>query len=488
MRRCSRTSSSASLRAAAASLALALALASCREAPAPNLLLIVSDTLRADALSCYGGPARTPNICSLAERGALFERSWANGAWTLPSSVALFTGQHPNGFARSAAAEKNDFYLVDEAEELLAESLAARGYRRVAFVENQVVLRPQALQGFEVPPVWEKDWLRANHESWAARAGFDLRDFRYNQIAAPLKFLREEARSPFFALVWIMDPHAVYAPERRFASSLPFDFSQLPHPPDYYARLAASDVPKNDWLDFNRLAPEMSQAEIDFTRLLYHTEVESVDERVGLLLHALELAGLRDRSIVVFTSDHGEGFREHGLVFHSDRRLYEEFVRVPWIAAGPGIAAGRRYALPVSHLDLMPTLRELLGLPRHEAHQGRSLAALLRGEPALPPPAVQYISGNSRRHGYAALVDGRHKLLLEPDGPRLYDLEADPGETRDLAAQVPERAAALVARIEELTQEDERRRQARAARADAETLRRIESETLEELRALGYAE
>ncbi len=483
---CSRRYATARVLAAAAALAaLAFGLAACRETPA-NLLWIVSDTLRADALSCYGGRARTPNICSLAERGALFERSWSNAPWTLPSSVAMFTGQHPNGFARSGAAEKNDFYFVDAGEELLAESLAARGYQRVAFVENQIVLRPQVLQGFELRPVWDKDWLQQDHEAWAARTGFDLRDFRYNQIAAPLKFLRQEARPPFFALVWIMDPHAIYAPDRRFASTLSFDFSQLPHPPDYYARLAAADVPKHAWLDFNTLAASMSQTEIDFVHLLYLTEVESVDERVGWLLHELEASGVRENTFVVFSSDHGEGFREHGMVFHSDRRLYEEFVRVPWIIAGPGIASRRRISQPVSHLDLMPSLRELLGLPPYDAHQGRSLAALLRGSTAELPPATHYISSKARRKGYAALIAGETKLLLEPAGPRLYDLAADPGETRNLAAQQPERVAQLRARVEELTAEDERRREARAARVDAETLERAETETLEQLRELGY--
>jgi choline-sulfatase len=468
-------------------IALAVALASCRSSP-PNLLFIVSDTLRADMLSCYGGPARTPNICSLAQRGALFERSYANAAWTLPSSVAIFTGQHPNGFARRGAAEKNDFYLVDDSEELLAEALVARGYRAVAFVENQVVLRPQVLQGFEVKPVWKSDWLRENHAAFAARTGFDVSDFRYNQIAAPIRFLRSEAREPFAVLVWIMDPHATYSPERRFASTVDFDFSLLPQPPDYYARLAAADVPKNEWLDFNRLAPSMSEAEIEFVRLLYRTEIESVDERVGWLLAELERGGRRGSTLVVFSSDHGEGFLEHGMVFHSDKRLFEEFVRVPLLVAGPGIERGRRHADPVSHLDLLPTLRELLGLPPCASDQGRSLAKLLRGEVDALPAAAHYISGNSRAKGYAALVAEGHKLLLDPEGARLYDLALDPGEQRDVAAQKPELAARLRAALDAATAEDERRLAARASRADAELLERTEAETLEQLRALGYVQ
>lgn len=453
----------------------------------PNLLLIVSDTLRADALSCYGGPARTPNICSLAERGALFERAWSNGAWTLPSSVAILTGQHPNGFARSGGqADKNGFYYVDAGEELLAESLGARGYQAVAFVENQVVRRPQVLQGFEERPVWDQEWLKRDHGAWAAAEGFDTSDFRYDQIAASVRYLRQEARPPFFALVWIMDPHAVYQPERRFASSLAFDYSKLPHPPDYYARLAAPDVPKNEWLDFTRLAPAMSQTEIDFVHLLYRTEVESVDERVGFLLRELEGRGLRDDTLVVFLSDHGEGFREHGMVFHSDKRLYEEFVRIPLLVAGPGIPGGRRLAEPVSHVDLLPTLRELLSLPRREGLPGRSLAALLRGSSRELAPAPQYISGISRRNGYAALVEGRHKLLLLQGTPKLFDLASDPGEARDLAAEEPGRVVELRARIDAFGAEDERRRRERAGRVDAETLKRAEGETLQQLRELGY--
>jgi arylsulfatase A-like enzyme len=149
---------------------------------------------------------------------------------------------------------------------------------------------------------------------------------------------------------------------------------------------------------------------------------------------------------------------------------------------------GRRYADPVSHLDLLPTLRELLGLPAKASDQGRSLAGLLRGEVDALPETTHYISGNSRVEGFAAIVGEGHKLLLESGRARLYDLVADPGERSDVAAQKPELAARLRAAIDAAMAEDARRLAAFASRADAAALARAEQETLEALRELGYVE
>ncbi len=466
--------------------------ASCAPPPPPNVLLLVSDTLRADALSCTGGPARAPHLCRLAESGVLFENAYSNGSWTLPASVALLTGKYASVFARvgEELADKNDFLFVPGEEELLAERLAERGYQAVAFVENELALKPRSFQGFRVHDLQDLGQLRRAYGGFALAHGIDVSDYRYLQLLPSLRYLLEEARESFFAVSWIMDPHAVYHPPPRFAATLEVDPARLPHPPDFYTRLAARANEARGWLDLNQLAPGMSEVELDWLRALYHKEVESVDERAGLLLDALEQRGLRERTYVIFTSDHGEGFREHGKVFHADPWFYQEFVRVPLIVAGPGIPAGRRVARAVSHVDLVPTLRDLLGVAGLEGLQGASLRGLLLEGVDLVPERIQYAVGNgtARGTGHGALVDGRYKLVLRPEGNELYDLEADPGERRDLAAREPERLRALEERAAALHAENEARRQALGPLGDAEELERAGAETREELRALGYVE
>jgi choline-sulfatase len=470
---------------------LLLALA-CAPPPPPSLLLLVSDTLRADALSCTGGPARAPHLCRLAERGVLFENAYSNGSWTLPASVSLLTGKYASVFARVGAelADKNDFLFVPRQEVLLAERLAERGYETRAFVENELALKPRSFQGFRIHDLQDLAGLRRDYGRFALERGIDVSDYRYLQLLPALRYLLEEARESFFAVVWIMDPHAVYHPPPRFAATLEVDRARLPHPPDFYTRLAAREDPARGFLDLNQLAPGMTEYELEVLRALYHKEVESVDERAGLLLGALEERGLGERTTVVFTSDHGEGFREHGKVFHADPWFYQEFVRVPLILAGPGLPAGRRVARPVSHLDLVPTLAELLAVDGLAGLQGASLLGLLQGGADPFPERVQYVVGNgtARGAGIGALVDGRYKLVLRPEGNELYDLEADPGERRDLSAREPERLRALEGRAAALFAENEARRQALGPLGEAGELERAGAETREELRALGYAE
>ncbi len=473
--------------AAAVGVALVGGLPGCAEPPPTNLLLIVSDTLRADALSCYGGTAATPNLCGLAAEGALFERAYGNGPWTLPAAVALLTGSHASVHERPPASEGDGrgFYYVNEEERLLAERLRERGYRVLAFVENEMVLRPNALQGFELREVFEPRIPAA--QAIRDAIGIDLSDYRYKRILPILNHLLVEAEGPFFALQWIMDPHAVYFPPRRFLDAVPVDPAELPHPPIYYARLESKSNPERETRNLNKLAPTLSEAELRFVEELYLREVESMDERVGYILEALRRRGLRDRTLVVFTSDHGEGFGEHGRYLHSGRWLYEEFVHVPLIAAGPGVAPGLRIGQPVSHVDLVPTLAELLGVPAPEGLQGSSLAALLEGR-SDEAHRTPYIADTARQRGYEALVDGRYKLIVRPEGDELYDLSQDDGERRDLAGARPELLASLRRRLAEVRADNEARRRENAALGDAETLRDTARETRDQLEALGYAE
>lgn len=435
-----------------------------------NVVLVVSDTLRADALSCYGGSARTPNLCALAERGTLFENAYSAAPWTLPSIVSLFTGAPPSAFSDRPIGEPAAVYHVPDGETLLSEALAERGYTLRFDVENRVTLRANVFQGFEPLP--------------DPRPVHDIEDPRAVRMERVLEFLSSPPR-PFFLVRWFLDPHAPYAPPPSRLAPLERLAEGLPHPLSFYASLGQKQAA-------NRLddhAPSFSPDEIRLLRALYDAEVEWMDDLVGRMIDMMVLRGLLQRSIVVFTSDHGESFGEHGMFLHG-HSLSEELLRVPLIVTGPGIQAGQRVTQLVSLADLVPTLRELLGVPTPPDGDPRaSFAPLLRGGAAADERVVYAGSAKQAQRGVDALVAGTSKLVALPDGRFvLYDLAADPGETRDLAAERPDEVAALRERLDGIrfASEDQRRRRL-AERSPAE-LEQDRRDTERELRALGYVE
>ncbi len=486
----SRATPLASRGAGAACIALIGALLACGDDARPtNLLWIVSDTLRADSLHCYGGRAHAPNICGLADSGVLFESAYSTASWTLPSAATLFTGNSPRVYAHADASGNvtGDVYHVNDDEVLLAEELGERGYAVHAFVENPMALRANAMQGFDFshwPEVTEQAETRAAIEE---QIGTHFNDIRYQNTINLLHLILHREPEPFFALLWTLDPHAVYRPPEHIRVPRVPKASELRHPPIYYARLGTPGNQDEDVLDLNEVGPELNDTERQVVRMLYDLEVQSIDERVGMVLRALQLRDALEHTLIVFTADHGEAFDEHGAFMHR-HHLYDELVRVPLVIQGPGVAPGRRVVEPVSHLDLEPTLRELMGVEPREGVDGRSFAFLLRGERGDATPSRPEMHDHLPDGPWEAIVDAAHKLILRPDGRReLYDLRRDPGEQTDLAAGHPDIVDRLSAHLATRRAALETRRSANAARIPAERLRALREETAEQLRALGYA-
>jgi choline-sulfatase len=431
-------------------------------------LLFVTDTLRTDALSCYGGPAHTPQICGLAERGVLFEAAYANGPWTPPSAVSIFTGNYPTAYVNlaPAAGEASSFWVSDD-ELLLGEALRESGYDVRLGSGSPLVADSNALQGFERLP--EPAGPVDPSIAGAAKAG---------------QYLRTRGGSPFFLLEWVMDPHAPYE-ARGVLDRLEVDASRLPEPLEFYTNLGHQQP-----LRMRDYTPRMSAYEVDVLRRLYLAEVERVDEKFGILMRELDSAGLRESTYVVFTSDHGEGFGEHRVFLHGVS-FYNELVRVPLIVAGPGIARGMRVRTPVSLVDLMPTLRDLLAVECLNDPQGRSFRRLLDdagGEEATGH--AHYLAGPVRLSGgLDALVDGEYKLIAMLNGSaELYHLSDDPGELRNLAAERPAVVARMRADLDRIRGEkDERWRRNFAHQTEEERLE-VHEQALEGLRELGYVE
>lgn len=388
-----------------------------------NLVLITVDTLRADRVGPYGGaPAIAPTLTALARRGVTFLDATAHAPLTLPSHASILTGRYPPAHG----VRDNGGFPLPETIVTLAERLRDAGYHTSAFVSSFVLARPSGLaQGFELY-VDRFDTRRA-HVTLSAleRPG--------PEVAAEAAQWIARAPEPFFLWVHVYDPHAPYEAPPAFRSRFP-------------------DSP-------------------------YDAEVATSDWAVGQVLDAIPAAA-RDRTFVVATADHGEGLGEHGEAEHGIF-LYEATLRVPLIMAGAGLPAGRTVREQVRHVDILPTVLELLRVPAASPCDGVSLAGLAKGgrRREAPPSFAESLYG-SLHFGWSelrAVRDGEWKYIDAPER-ELYDLRADPGERTNVYAKKPELAAGL-----------DRSLAALAGPASAPAAQpAVDAATAERLRSLGY--
>jgi len=420
------------------------------------VLLVVVDTLRSDHVGAYGHVRdTTPALDALAARGLRFERAYATAPWTKPSVASILTGLHSDGHGIAGIRDVLGRRLTTLAERLRAEGYATYG------VVSHVILRSQDGfgQGFDV---YLQDQARGH--AHVSTPGVT------RQAVGLLRRAAREKR-PFLLFVHYFDPH--------------YEFRDHPHidfAPEAAGRLDGSESIE----ELRALGRDVAGAEVDFVRRRYDEEIRLTDEGLERLLAALEALGLSDRTVVVVTADHGEELYERGWLGHT-RSLHEELLRVPLVIRAPGMEAedARVVKTPVSLASVTPTLLELAGVERAGADLGaRSLAPFLRGETPRPAPvraAVDYSAWNGGAATYErALVAGRYKLVQSrlTGALRLYDLEADPGERRDLAGERPELAARLARAL------PDRERSA----GEAAPRRALSDDELARLRALGYAE
>jgi arylsulfatase A-like enzyme len=462
--------------------------AKARPAPeeAPNVLLVCVDTLRADALGCYGAAAPTPAIDALAARGALFERALAPASWTLPSVASVFTSRLP------AEHDCLDFDRTIDAEvPTLADALTAVGYDCRAFLGNPLVEPRHGFErGFRLFDVYGHD---LEGRLLLTRAfSKTLRMTRLLSYRGRRPILAWQAAFPFVTTrltAYTLDEDLN---ERVFAHGEPggggarFLYVQYVSPHTPYLEHP---------LRFLKTALPLDAAHVEDLRARYAGEVTYVDAQLGELLERLTATGFLERAYVVVTSDHGEEFLEHGRFEHG-YGLHHEVLRVPLVIAGPGIASGTRIAEPVQLLDLAPTLLDLVGVERPAAFEGQSLRARLEGQPGeVRLPIFAEISSrfltpdleddHVPRRGLlqTAADDGRWKVLRRRSasgallGEELFDLERDPGELAPLDAAAPQAVALALLRAA-LDEYDARERAAEAGE--------LGSDEMEQIKALGY--
>jgi arylsulfatase A-like enzyme len=355
-----------------------------------NLLLVTLDTTRADRIGAYGDPraADTPAFDRLAREGVLFEDATSPVPLTLPAHCTLLTGRLPPRHGVHDNAGRLDISAVT-----LATVLRGRSYRTAAFVGSHVLARSRGLYvGFDV----YDDDLPPSLASGPPRRRADA------VVNRAVGWIDATKNSPFFVWVHVYDAHAPYE------SMPPFDRMYTGRP--------------------------------------YEAAIASIDAQVGRLRAFLDRSGLSERTVVVAIGDHGEGRSEHGELTHG-LFVYQSVLRVPFIIRAPMAAAkGRRVKTAVSSADLMPTLLDLLGLDPINEVDGRSLVPVIL-QPGRDVATDVYAENLyvRRRFGWSemrSIRSGAFKLIAKTT-PELYDLDRDPGETRDLSAERP----ALVGRM-----------------------------------------
>jgi arylsulfatase A-like enzyme len=373
----------------------------------PNLLVIMPDQLRATALGLYGNQlVRTPHLEALAGSGALFRHAFTPYPVCVPARVAFWTGRWPH----LTGSRSNSVYL-QPGEVHLLQLLRDAGYRTGLIGKNHCFTEPDVARYFDTyyavghggPADDGGDPEVAAAKQWVRRleadAGGQVRRMGGGNGAAyaagispfPVEkhgtwligeqaeaFLRASRDRPFCAWVSIPDPHTPYQVSEPYASRYPPGAIELPpHEPPGYA-----GKPDRVRLFAELLgAPEVTDDHLRFVLSIYYGMIAVIDEVVGRLMATLDRLGLREDTIVVFTSDHGDYMTEHRLV-RKGASLYDSLVRVPLIISYPrSVAAGTVVDDLVSVLDVFPTLTRFMDLPLPAGRSGQALPQIAGGPP-----------------------------------------------------------------------------------------------------------
>ena len=453
-----------------------------------NVIVIVVDTLRADHLGLYGYERDTsPFLDELAQQAVVFEQALASSSFTRESVSALFTGGLPSmsGSIGWDAAPSDELGHVGEL-------FSAAGYRTALLTNTLMLGHERYTSGFDRTEVLAEKKAHSGGSGRLTERG--------------LEFVAEAPDAPFFLYLHYLDPHGPYEPPEEF--HLRFADSVHPDPVGLYTELRP-EVPRYVAEGFGPGDPRYEDQQVR-----YDAEIVDVDRSLRRLVEGLTELGVGDDTLIVLTADHGEEFLEHGFVEHA-WTLYQESIHVPLLFWAPGKLAPARVEQPVSLVDVLPTLTRLVDLPDAGAPDGVALF----DDAGVPTTAIRPVVSEvliRHRNVVRSVVVGRWKYhqarrwmtpgqrsrMLHEHGERkmqeavksrpfdmwgpvvreeLYDLETDPGETRDLSETEPDRLAqmrAILASYEQRVRAAAPRQQGGAQEHD--------EATLEAIKALGY--
>jgi arylsulfatase A-like enzyme len=422
-----------------------------------NVLFVVLDAARARQLGAYGyARGTTPELDRIAGEGIVFEAAFTPAVYTLGAMSSVWTSQHPERHHSEVSFSAR----LPKDRLTLAELLAARGIHTAGFVANAVAGKAF---GFERGFVEFKETYR---ELGSGAGGF--------RKVLPAWFDANRGRR-FFAYVHFREPHYPYAPpppfDTRFGPDAPLPASAQS---DNFAFFKA----------VNQGDRAFSEAEREHLVRLYDGNLAYADQELGEIRRVLEATGLWDRTVLIVAADHGESLREHGWIGHNVQ-VYDESAQVPLVVRFPkGLGpSGLRVSGLADLLDVAPTIADVMGARGQGGPEGtfdgRSLLPMIAGAPGKPAVLIRTVWDRP----IYALRDDRYKLVFDTrtGEEKLFDLRADPGETRNVREAQPIRAAYYREGLHDWIASLGRRRE--AAGPDQRTWTR---EDCENMKSLGY--
>ncbi len=427
----------------------------------PNVIVVLIDVLRADHLGTYGYERDTsPNIDRFARDAVVFDQAVAQSTFTKTSVASILTGLYPHRHGVYIAANFDDPTQRNVQADTLGQHLSTLGER------------------LQADDVLTAAWVQ--NGQLRAYMGFDQGFSLYRDQPGHMPVILEEfaswyppfrGRIPFFTYLHILDLHGPYLPQP------PWD-TRFGRYSDRF-----DDIDMDNWRVYRNGVRqgeiEPSDAEIRQLEALYDGQLAWVDDQFGRAMDELKASGLYDDSMIIFTGDHGDAFMEHGFISHS-HTPYEELIRVPLIVKFPRSRyAGLRIDDQVALVDVAPTVLRFLRADGWEEMDGTTLLTYVDNASEGRPPAPFERRIISEHRDTLAVRSQDWKYIVHPDAPaELYDLASDPGEQVNLFAERPDIVAEL-APLAELAIE------ARGRLGATEQVE-VDSDTVEQLRALGY--
>ncbi len=413
----------------------------------PNLLLLMSDQHRGDWFGAAGLRAiRTPAMDRLAAEGVMFRHAYSTTPTCTPARAALLTGQSPWNHGMLGYAKVAQKYPVE-----MPRLLADAGYHTfgIGKMHYSPQRNPHGFQGLLLDESGRVDSpeFRSDYRAWFASetpnlnpdvTGIGFNDYKGGVYQLPerlhptrwtgdcaVRFLESYSRSePFFLKVSFARPHSPYDPPQRFLDRTLA--ANLPAPS--IGKWAAKYEPRNTTRD-DIWHGRLSAGEVRLSRAAYAGSIEFVDEQLGRILETLERRRLLDETLILYISDHGDMTGDHNLWRKS--YAYEPSARIPFLVRGPGAAKGTVSTVPVEIRDVLPTFLAAAGAPVPQSVDGQNVLTARRDWIDLEHNVCY-----SPENHWNALTDGCVKYIYhaQKGEEQLFDLAADPGETRDLSA------------------------------------------------------
>lgn len=414
-----------------------------------NMLFIMSDEHNPHVTGCYGNDiVQTPNIDALAAEGTRFTTAYCNTPICVPSRASFATGR----YAHAIESWDNAAPYTGEQAESWGHRLGAQGhkvttvgklhYRQVGdptgFPDQRLPMHILEGVGDLYGMLRDEMPVKSVARQHVLDAGpADSEYVRYDRGIgqASAKWLREEAvreQQPWALFVSFVLPHFPFKVPAKYYDLYPLDKVPLP------IQFRHEDWPRHPALEKHRalsaLDTPFDEATIRRAVATYYGMVTYLDEQIGVVLNALDEAGLRDTTRIVYTSDHGEMLGEHGLWFKSS--MYEASVSVPFIISGPGIPRGKVSTTPIHLVDCFPTIVESVGARFEPADSDLPGTSLLRIANEIDRDRTvfsEYHTVYSER-GVYMLRDQQYKYVYFTGlRPQLFNLATDPDELHDLA-------------------------------------------------------